>query len=124
MKSNQCIATLMLSLMFAGHSYAAADVNRGAKVFAEECAECHSVKDGKNKKGPFLWGISGRKSGSIEDFKYSDSMKASGITWTADKIAAYIAAPKKIVPGGIMKYDGLVDEKDRLDVIEYLGSLH
>ena len=113
----------MLSLMISFSAYAG-DAIRGAKVFGEECAECHSIKEGKNKKGPSIFAVLGRKSASIEDFNYSESMKSSGIVWTADKIQAYIQAPKKVVPGGKMKYDGLTDQKDQLDVIEYLSTLH
>ncbi len=114
---------LLLTLMFSLSAYAA-DAVRGAKIFAEECAECHSVKEGKNKKGPSLFAALGRKSASISDFNYSDSMKSSGIVWTADKIQAYVEAPKKVVPGGKMKYDGLPELKDQLDLIEYISTLH
>ena len=50
-------------------------------------------------------------------------MKQSGITWAPDKIDAYVAAPRKIVPGGKMKYDGLPDPAARADVIAYILSL-
>jgi cytochrome c len=59
----------------------------------------------------------------VADFAYSDPMKQSGITWTPDKIDAYITRPKKLVPGGKMKYDGLDDAAARADVIAYLLSL-
>lgn len=96
----------------------------GMQVFNEECAECHSVKEGKNKKGPSLWNILGRKSATVPDFNYSDAMKASGIIWTEDRIEAYMEHPKKIVPGGIMKYEGLDDLKARKALLEYLSTLH
>lgn len=103
---------------------AAGDAGKGADVFAQECAECHSPKEGKNKKGPTSFGVVGRKAGTVTDFNYSDALKASGITWTPDKIDAYITAPKKVVPGGRMKYEGLDDAKARADLLAYLASLH
>ena len=121
MSNKKYLIVLLLMVSFSSYG---ADAIRGAKVFGEECAECHSIKEGKNKKGPSIFAVLGRKSASIEDFNYSDSMKSSGIVWTADKIQAYIQAPKKVVPGGKMKYDGLTDQKDQLDVIEYLSTLH
>lgn len=102
----------------------AADATRGAGVFDEECSECHSVTPGKNKKGPSLAGVVGRPAGSIADFNYSDAMKASGITWSADRLGAYVTAPKKTVPGGKMKYDGLASDQARADLIAYLSTLH
>jgi cytochrome c len=102
----------------------AADIAHGTHVFNEECAECHSPKEGKNKKGPSVWNVVGRKSASITDFNYSDNMRSSNIVWSADQIAAYIEHPKKVIPTGKMKYEGLADAKDREDVITYLSSLH
>lgn len=102
---------------------AAGDVKAGSDVFAGQCAECHSLKEGKNKKGPSMFAIVGRKAASIADFKYSDAMKASGFQWTAAQLDAYITLPKKAVPGGTMKFDGLPDAKERADLIEYLTTI-
>lgn len=105
-------------------SMAAGDSKKGKDVFAEECGDCHSAAPGKNKKGPGLFGVMGRKAGSVSDFSgYSDAMKQGEITWSADKVDAYIAQPRKIVPGGKMKYDGLDDAAARNDVIAYLSTL-
>lgn len=130
--NSQMEATLRLLLLLgalggSAHTLpalAAGDAGKGADVFAQECAECHSPKEGKNKKGPTSFGVVGRKAGSVADFNYSDALRASGITWTPDKIDAYVTAPKKVVPGGRMKYDGLEDAKARADLLAYLASLH
>lgn len=100
----------------------AADAANGGDVYDEECAECHSLKPGKNKKGPGLFAVSGRKAGEVADYHYSDAMKASGIIWSPDQLDAYIAAPKMAVPGGKMKYKGLKDAGARADVIEFLST--
>lgn len=102
----------------------AGDATHGAKLFDEECAECHSAKPGKNKKGPTLFGVAGRTAASVSDYVYSDAMKGSGVTWTADRLDAYIAAPRKLIPGCKMKYDGLSDAGARADLIEYLNNTH
>jgi len=105
-------------------SMAAGDPKKGKDVFAEECGDCHSALPGKNKKAPGLFGVMGRKAGAVTDFSgYSEAMKHSEIIWSADKIDSYIAQPKKVVPGGKMKYDGLDDSAARADVIAYLLSL-
>jgi cytochrome c len=104
-------------------SHAAGDAKKGADVFAGECGDCHSPKEGKAKKGPPLFGVIGRKAGAVADFAYSDAMKAAGWAWTPEKIDAYITHPKKVVAGGKMKYDGLDDAAARADVIAYIQSL-
>ncbi len=98
-------------------------VAKGVDVFASECAECHSVKEGKNKKGPSLFAVVGRKAGTIGDFKYSDTMKESGIVWTRDKLQSYVANPKRVVPGGKMKYDGLGNAAEMAELLDYLDTL-
>lgn len=115
------LASLACTLTLEAH--AAADVEKGKDVFATECAECHSAREGKNKKGPSLFAVVGRKAGTIADASYSDALKASGITWTPDKIDAYVTAPKKLVPGGKMKYDGLANATERAELLAYLATL-
>lgn len=93
----------------AGAAQAAGDAAAGKDVF-KECMACHTVEAGKNKVGPSLHGVVGRKAGSIDGFKYSKPMQekaAAGLTWTPTDLAAYVQAPKEIVPGGTMAYAGL-----------------
>lgn len=118
------VVLLVLSITIVSNVWAAGDPRKGADVFAEECGDCHSATAGKNKKGPTLVGINGRKAGSVTDFAgYSDAMRQAGWTWTVEKIDAYIAQPRKVLTGGKMKYDGLQDGSARADVIAYLLSL-
>jgi cytochrome c len=103
----------------------AGDADAGKDVFKSECAECHAVKEGRNKKGPSLFGIVGRKAGSVADYDYSDALKQSPWTWTADQLHTYLSQPaKKANPGTKMKYEGLDNAKDLEDLISYLDTLH
>lgn len=109
--------------LFGSSACHAADAGKGADVFAEECGDCHSLMPGKNKKGPNLNGVVGRNAGTVADFAgYSDAMKQSGIVWTTERLDLYIAQPRKAVPGGRMKYDGLADAQARADLIAYLSG--
>jgi cytochrome c len=93
----------------AGAAQAAGDAAAGKDVF-KECMACHTVEAGKNKVGPSLAGVVGRKAGSIDGFKYSKPMhekSEAGFTWTPENLKAYVQAPKEVVPGGTMAYAGL-----------------
>ena len=125
MKRLQLGFSLCATAMFlSSPAWASGDPKKGADSFAEECGDCHSVAPSKNKKGPGLHGINGRKAASVHDFDgYSEAMKQSGIVWNPEKIDAYIAQPRKIVAGGKMKYDGLSEAGARADIIAYLMSI-
>lgn len=99
------------------------EVKRGADIFAAECSECHSARAGKNKKGPSLHAVIGRKAGALADVKYSDAMRQSGWVWDAEALRRYLAQPKRALPGGTMKYDGLPDPNALEDLLAYLSSL-
>ena len=120
--SSACGLTLAVALLQGFAPQARAELP-GATVFAEECADCHSVAPGKHKKAPSLWEVVGRKAGGFSDFSYSEPMKTSGLVWTPEKLDGYLTKPRKVVPGGKMKYDGLEDSKARADLIKYLATL-
>ena len=104
---------------FAAAAHADGDADKGKKVFAK-CMACHTTEAGKNKVGPSLHGIIGRKSGSLEGFTYSDAMKNAGITWDEAELDKYLTNPKKDVPGNKMAFPGLPKPDDRANVIAYL----
>ena len=100
-------------------AHAEGDAAKGKKIF-NKCKSCHSLDAGKNKIGPSLHNIVGRKAGTVEGYKYSDAMKASGIDWTPENLDAYIAKPKEFMPGTKMVFAGVKKEKQRQDLIAYL----
>jgi cytochrome c len=97
------------------------DAQKGEKVF-RKCKTCHEISDTKNKIGPNLVGIIGRAAGSVEGFAYSDAMKNSGITWSAETIAAYVADPKAYVPGNKMVFVGIRKPGDVEDLLAFLTA--
>jgi cytochrome c len=101
----------------------AGDAVSGKTVFAR-CAICHTVqKGGANGLGPNLFGVVGRKAASLSSFMYSGALKNSGITWTPDKIKAWVQGPMRMVPGTKMAFAGLSSAKQVDDVVAYLSTL-
>ena len=102
--------------------FALGSVDHGKTVF-KKCAACHSIsKGGSNKIGPALWGVIGRKVGSIDDYKYSKAMSAFGKNWDFEEINTFLIKPKDYVKGTKMAYAGLKNEKDRASIILYLNE--
>jgi len=120
-----CIAVLLFHGVLATPAHAG-DASAGSDVFKSECSECHSVKEGRNKKGPSLFNVVGRKAASIPDYSYSDALRAkTDWVWTPEQLHTYLSqSAKQADPGTKMKYDGLGDAKQLDDLISYLGTLH
>jgi cytochrome c len=99
------------------------DAEAGKKTFAGKCGVCHSPEAGKNKIGPSLFGVVGRKSATIADFNYSDPMKAANKTWDPATLNEWLTSPKTLVPGTKMIFQGFPSQTDRDNVIAYLSTL-
>ncbi len=101
----------------------AQDAVAGARIFQSQCSICHSPQPGRNVVGPSLFGVVGRHSGVIPNFRYSTANQSSGLVWTPPTLDRYLTAPRQVVPGTLMSYPGLKDDRERGDLIAYLASL-
>jgi cytochrome c len=108
----------LLSLTVPARS--AGDPERGATVF-RACAACHSLQADRNMTGPSLAGMWARKAGSLSSFeRYSPALNASGITWDATNLDAWIKSPKGLVPDTTMTFPGIADAGQRDDLVAFL----
>ncbi len=119
-----CLIGCSLSLLVAGSALAAGDAANGEKIF-KRCGACHVLDDKTNRIGPHLGGVVGRTAGTVEGFKYSDSMiqhGKDGLVWTNETLDAYLTDPKAYVPKNKMAFPGLKKPEERADVIAYLDQ--
>ena len=98
----------------------AQDLAAGEQSF-KKCLPCHSVGEGaKNKVGPELNGLDGRKAGATEGFNYTEGNKNSGITWNESVFKEYIKDPRAKSPGTKMVFAGIKNEQEVNDLWAYL----
>ena len=124
MVSKVLIPLLLAAIVAANGARAQSGVENGKLQFTKKCVICHAAEPGKNKIGPSLFGVVGRKAGSVSGFNYSSAVKSSKLTWTAQNLDAFIANPQQKVPGNHMPYSGMSDAQERAALIAYLESLH
>ncbi len=112
MKTSTLSALVVVTSLATATGALAQDVAAGKSSF-NKCMACHAIGEGaKNKVGPVLNGLEGRKSGTVEGYSYSDANKNSGITWSKDTFLEYIKDPKAKIPGTKMIFAGIKNEKE------------
>jgi cytochrome c len=101
-------------------SSAGASNDIGKDLFERRCSGCHATE--REKEGPRLRGVYGRRSGSVASFNYSDALKNAAITWDADTLDRWLTDPEKLVSGNDMAFR-LVNPDERKEIIRYLQKL-
>jgi cytochrome c len=122
------VAAALLALA-AGPAFADGDAAKGQRDF-KVCNACHSVEAGKNRTGPSLHGLFGRKAGTAEGYSYSSAMKEAGqkgLVWNEDAVFEYLADPGAFLRKYLAKasvsnkmVNKFPKEEFRKDVIAYL----
>lgn len=96
------------------------DLAAGETSF-RKCLPCHAVgEDARNKVGPVLNGLEGRKSGTIEGYSYTDANKSASIIWNEESFRDYIRDPRAKIPGTKMLFAGIKNDKEITDLWAYL----
>ncbi|MCH8237141.1 MAG: c-type cytochrome [Proteobacteria bacterium] len=110
-----------------GSALAAGDAAKGKKIF-NKCKACHSIKAGKNKVGPSLAGVVGRKAGTAAGFKRYKGLKGADWTWDEALLDEYLTDPKKFAKARTGKKTSMVFKLkkagQRADIIAYLKTLN
>jgi len=90
----------------------------GQLEFQRKCSVCHTLTpDDKNRAGPTLYKIFGRKAGSLPGYDYSKALRESDIIWTEKTVGElFDHGPDVVVPGTKMPIQRLkrVERRDAL----------
>lgn len=95
---------------------------RGRRAF-EACAACHTLTpDGGNRAGPSLFGVIGRRIGTLPGYPYSEALKKGDIVWTAETIGKlFEVGPSRYTPGTKMP-EQIVAEGDREALVRFIEA--
>jgi cytochrome c len=114
------------SPVFAAKPGGVSGVALGAQIYARQCSLCHDNSEHMiNDIGPALFGVVGRRVGSVDGFNYSPALlagKGSGDLWTASRLDAFLTNPEHANPGTGMPVN-YADPKNRAGIIAYLKTL-
>ncbi len=99
-----------------------ADVKAGEKFAKKNCSTCHKFDlPKKNKIGPSLAMLLNRKIASINDYKYSNSLKEKNGLWDIENLYFFLEKPKEWAPGTKMSYKGVKKQQDLINLIKYVS---
>ncbi len=118
------IAASLAALALGSTPALAGDAAAGGAFFKRVCSTCHgNTTNSPPGIGPRLYGVVGRKAGSLPGYHYSAAMSAAGFAWSQDKLTAYLTNPQGLVKGNKMPYAGIPKPSDRDNVVAYLATL-
>jgi cytochrome c len=96
----------------------------GPTLFKQQCATCHTNNlTDPVRQGPSLFGVIGRRAGSVDGFHYSAGFAKADFVWDDAKLDAWITNPQAMIPGAVMAYQQAKPET-RVAIIAYLKELH
>jgi cytochrome c len=117
------VVVIAAAALVASASAALAQSAEAGETVFKQCLACHDIgEDAKNKVGPELNGLDGRKSGTAAGYNYSDANKNSGITWSEATFKEYIKDPRAKIQGTKMFFPGVKDEKKISDLWAYVSQ--
>lgn len=119
-----CSAMLVMKAAVAQMPLPEAKPPDGPTLFKQQCATCHTDNlTDPVRQGPSLFGIIGRRAGSVEGFHYSAGFAKADFVWDAARIDTWITNPQAMIPGAVMAYRQPKPET-RAAIIDYLKGLH
>ena len=115
------IVLLLLALVvFPKSSSAAEEADQGKQVFEKRCTGCHALD--RNKEGPRLAGVYGRRAGTVPDFKYSPALKSTNFIWDDQRLGKWLTDTQSLVEDNNMDFH-VPKADERAAIIGYLKSL-
>jgi cytochrome c len=97
----------------------AAATTDGEKLFERRCGGCHSMD--KDKEGPRLRGVYGRKSGSVQGYDYSAGLKRAQFIWDDATLDKWLTNTDAAVAGNNMDFS-VSKAEERTAIIAFLKS--
>jgi len=124
------LATLVLSISISTTTHAGDDdlykdamVAAGYAAFQHRCIACHSMNASKNSFGPSLFGVIGRKAGSLPRFAYSEAMKNADFVWDDNYLRDWINDNESFLPGTRMRHVSITDITEQDFILAFIKSL-
>ena len=104
------------------------EMSNGERQFVRKCSICHTLAKPQTtselrRAGPTLYGLFGRRAGTVAGYRYSDALDGSSLVWEAETIdKLFEQGPDHYTPGSKMPMQRIAKLEDRQDLIAYLRA--
>jgi cytochrome c len=97
--------------------------NFGFELYLARCSNCHSNEAGKTLFAPTLFGLMGRRAGSVEGFPYTQKITLLGFDWSAERLSRWLSSSSLDSPILRMRHLGVEDPAERDALVAYISTL-
>lgn len=100
----------------------AAEDDPGERQFARKCSVCHTLTpDDGNRAGPTLYGVFGRRVGTLPGYPYSEALRRLDFVWNEQTISdLFDHGPDIVTPGSKMPIQRLKSAEERDALVSFL----
>lgn len=101
------------------------NLTNGEIIYKRRCSICHIIDNNRNRIGPSLNNIIGRKAGALPNFNYSSAMKQAGnqgLVWNKDNLIKYLSGPQAMIKGNRMANIPFTKNENLDDLIAYIAK--
>jgi cytochrome c len=104
------------------------EMTNGERQFVRKCSICHTLEPASKpgdarRAGPTLYGLFGRRAGTVPGYRYSDALTGSSVVWDTETIdQLFEQGPDQFAPGTKMPMQRIAELADRRDLIAYLRN--
>jgi cytochrome c len=91
----------------------------GEKLFERRCGGCHAMD--KDKEGPRLRGVYGRKAGSVQGYDYSAGLRQAQFVWDDATLDKWLMDTDAVAAGNNMDFS-VSKPEERAAIIAFLKS--
>jgi cytochrome c len=95
----------------------------GRELYGVRCSNCHSNEPGKTIFAPTLFGLMGRRAGSVDGFPYTAKITQLGFDWSPETLGGWLQSSGLDSPILRKRHLGIEELSERDALVAYISTL-
>lgn len=98
-------------------------VSIGKALYEQRCGHCHARARGETSFAPTMFGILGRKAGSVEGFTYTPRITLLDLVWSEQTLWTWVQSTTFDTPLIAMRHVGVKQPAEADALVAYIATL-